>query len=170
MRSRPFGLSLVLMLTTVAAGLAIRFVHAGLPPFVMKYGGSMLWALMIYWIVSTLLPSRSVTFVAAIACALATAVEFFKLYHVPGLDAFRVTLPGALLLGCFALFAQARQAQSVPSLSAKIDAIFSPLVEGRSPGMAVLVVQNGKKVFERGYGLRDLHGGAKIEAQTEVFE
>ncbi len=57
MRSRPFGLSLALMLATVAGGLAVRFAHVGLPPFVTKYGGSTLWALTVYWIVSTLLPS-----------------------------------------------------------------------------------------------------------------
>jgi len=65
------------MFLTVGAGLAIRFVPLGLPYFVVKYGGSMFWALMIYWIVSTLL------------C------------HAPALDAFRLTLPGILLLGRF---------------------------------------------------------------------
>ena len=32
---------------------------------------------------------------------LTTAVEFAKLYHSPALDAFRLTLPGILLLGRF---------------------------------------------------------------------
>jgi CubicO group peptidase (beta-lactamase class C family) len=77
----------------------------------------------------------------------------------------------AVFLGSFLVsypntFAHARQAQSVPSLRAKIDAIFGPLVDGKSPGMAVLVVQNGRTIFERGYGRRDLHGGAKIDEQT----
>ena len=34
-----------------------------------------------------------------IAGAVATAVEFFKLYHAPALDTFRHTVPGILLLG-----------------------------------------------------------------------
>jgi hypothetical protein len=34
-----------------------------------------------------------------VAGAIATAVEFFKLYHSPGMDAFRLTLPGMILLG-----------------------------------------------------------------------
>jgi hypothetical protein len=92
-------LSLTLMLVTVAAGLAIRFARLGLPPVVVKYGGSTLWALMVYWIVSTLLTSWSVPVVAVLAGAVATAVEFVKVYHSPGLDAFRLTLPGILLLG-----------------------------------------------------------------------
>ena len=99
MPSRPFGLSLALMLATVAAGLAVRFAHVGLPPFVVKYGGSTLWALMVYGIVSTLLPAWRLPAVALLAGVLATAVEFVKLYHSPGLDAFRLTLPGILVLG-----------------------------------------------------------------------
>jgi hypothetical protein len=99
--SRPLVHSLGLMFATVVAGLAIRFAPLGLPHFVAKYGGSMLWALMIYWIVSALLPSWRVPAVALVAGALATAVEFLKLYHAPALDAFRLTLPGVLLLGRF---------------------------------------------------------------------
>jgi hypothetical protein len=89
------------MFLTVGAGLAIRFARLGLPHFVVKYGGSMLWALMIYWIVSTLLPARSFLPVALFSDAIATAVEFAKLCHTPALDAFRLTLPGILLLGRF---------------------------------------------------------------------
>jgi hypothetical protein len=99
MPSRPFGLSLALMFVTVAAGLTIRFVPLGLPPFVVKYGGSTLWALMLYWIVSALLPSWRVLANALLASVLATAVEFVKLYHSSMLDAFRLTLPGIVLLG-----------------------------------------------------------------------
>jgi hypothetical protein len=82
-------------------GLVIRFVHFGLPPPVVKYGGSMLWALMIYWIASTLLPAMRLRVLALLTAGITTAVEFFKLYHAPALDAFRMTLPGILLLGRF---------------------------------------------------------------------
>lgn len=101
MPSRPLLLSLALMLVTITAGLAVRFAPLGLPLFVVKYGGSMLWALMVYWIISALLPSWRLLTVALLAGTLATAVEFFKLYHLPMLDAFRLTLPGVLLLGHF---------------------------------------------------------------------
>jgi hypothetical protein len=92
-------LSLALMAVTVAAGLAFRFAPLGLPPFVVKYGGSTMWALMGYWIVSTILPSWRLMPVVLLTGALATAVEFIKLYHTPLLDAFRLTLPGIVLLG-----------------------------------------------------------------------
>lgn len=97
--SRPVTLSIVLMVVTMIAGLTIRFVRLGLPLIIVKYGGSMLWALMIYWIVSALLPSLRLLVSALISAALATAVEFFKLHHAPALDAFRLTIPGVLLLG-----------------------------------------------------------------------
>jgi len=47
-----------------------------------------------------------------------------------------------------------------------INAIFAPLVTPNSPGVAVLVVKDGRKLFERGYGLRDFHSAAKIDPRT----
>src|ERR1700688_226792 len=61
------------------------------------------------------------------------------------------------------------QEESNPSPSStakKIDAIFAPLVTPHSPGVAVLVIKGGKKLFERGYGLRDLQSAAKIDPRT----
>jgi hypothetical protein len=81
------------------AGLTIRLIPLGVPALIVKYGGSMLWALMIYWIVSALLPSLRLLVIAIISAALTTAVEFFKLHHSPAIDAFRLTIPGILLLG-----------------------------------------------------------------------
>ena len=99
MKPRTLKSSLVLFFITVMVGLAVRMVPLGLPAVVVKYGGSMLWAVMIYWIVSTALPRWRLPVVALISGAIATAVEFFKLYHSPGMDAFRLTLPGIILLG-----------------------------------------------------------------------
>lgn len=101
MRPRSLALTLVLMTVTMISGLVIRFAHFGLAPFIVKYGGSMLWALMIYWIVSTLLPSVRLCSVALLTAGITTAVEFFKLYHAPALDSFRLTIPGILFLGRF---------------------------------------------------------------------
>ncbi len=101
MRARPWMQSILLMLVTVLAGLAVRFVHVGLPYFVTKYAGSMLWALMIYWVISTVFFSWRIVYSFILSGVLATAVEFFKLYHSAPVDAFRLTLPGILLLGRF---------------------------------------------------------------------
>lgn len=102
--ARPLKLSLLLIFATTGAGLAIRFAPFGLPPVVVKFGGSMLWALMLYWIASTVLRSFRLLTVALFTATLTTAIEFFKLYHSPTVDAFRPTLPGILLLGRFFSF------------------------------------------------------------------
>jgi CubicO group peptidase (beta-lactamase class C family)/inosine-uridine nucleoside N-ribohydrolase len=52
------------------------------------------------------------------------------------------------------------------SAATKADAIFSPLADANSPGLAVLVRKDGRVVFQRGYGVRDLVSMAKIDAQT----
>lgn len=105
MPGRSFPLSALLIFGTIAAGLALRLIHVGLPFLVVKYGGSLLWALMIYWIVSMLRPAWPIPTSAWASLAVATAVELFKLVQTPALDAFRHTLPGMLLLGrVFALW------------------------------------------------------------------
>jgi CubicO group peptidase (beta-lactamase class C family) len=49
---------------------------------------------------------------------------------------------------------------------AALDAIFSPLANANSPGLAVLVRKDGRTVFERGYGARELRSFAKIDPRT----
>ncbi len=88
------------MVGTMAAGLLLRFGALGFPPMVVKYGGSTMWALMIYWVVAVVMQGRWGPGRAGVAAGLlAAAVEFLKLYRTPRLDAFRGTLPGVLLLG-----------------------------------------------------------------------
>lgn len=64
--------------------------------------------------------------------------------------------PCALLLAC----AAGLRAQP------DIDSIFAPLIEAKSPGMAVLVRKDGHTVAVRGYGVRDLRTLAPIDAET----
>jgi len=52
------------------------------------------------------------------------------------------------------------------ALGTRIDAIFSPLADNKSPGVAALVRKEGQTLFERGYGVRELHSLTKIDAQT----
>lgn len=47
-----------------------------------------------------------------------------------------------------------------------LDAIFAPLATKATPGFAILVRQDGRTVFERGYGVRDLKSLAAIDAST----
>jgi CubicO group peptidase (beta-lactamase class C family) len=68
---------------------------------------------------------------------------------------------GAVLL----LLACTAAAQT--SADSQLDAIFAPLAGPKSPGLAVLVRKDGRTVFERGYGVRDLRSFHKIDAVTD---
>ena len=93
------------MLAATIAGVAWRHLSLGLPWFAYKYGGSVLWAVALYWLMVVLLPRLSSPAVTVLALLVAAALEFSRLVHVfPALDAFRLTLPGRLLLGRFFSF------------------------------------------------------------------
>jgi Protein of unknown function (DUF2809) len=90
-----------LCLLIVMSGLSLRGFGfgLGLPAFVVKYGGSLLWAAMVFFLVAMAASHRSRLSAALIAASIAVGVELFRLVHAPWLDAFRLTLAGALLLG-----------------------------------------------------------------------
>jgi len=90
-----------LCFSIIVCGLALRRfgLGVGLPASIVKYGGSVLWGTMVFFfvgLVASKLPRRSI---ALIAILIAIGVELFRLVHAPWLDEFRLTLPGALLLG-----------------------------------------------------------------------
>jgi hypothetical protein len=89
------------LLLTIACGLALRrYGYAiNLPFAVVKYGGSLLWGAMVYWLLATIFTSSGRFRIATTALLVAVAVELFRLWHTPDLDAFRLTTAGALLLG-----------------------------------------------------------------------
>jgi CubicO group peptidase (beta-lactamase class C family) len=49
----------------------------------------------------------------------------------------------------------------------QIDAIFRPLVSAGAPGLAVVVLKDGKPIFERAYGLANLETRAPNTPQTD---
>jgi hypothetical protein len=100
----PRGLWLVragLCLAIVICGLALRRYgfDLGLSWLVVKYGGSALWAAMVFLLVATAAPNWPRWRLALIAASIAVTVELFRLVHTPWLDEFRYTIAGALLLG-----------------------------------------------------------------------
>ncbi|MGJ4929942.1 DUF2809 domain-containing protein [Bradyrhizobium sp. HKCCYLS2038] len=98
---RRAGLAVVTALVVIALGLGLRVYGRGLglPVFVVKYGGSVLWATMVYVLLVALLPLMSWRQTGLLALAVAVIVEASRLVHTPWLDSFRLTLAGALLLG-----------------------------------------------------------------------
>jgi hypothetical protein len=83
----------------ICIGLVWRLAPIGLPAWLLKYGGSILWGALVYFLVRTAVPYASHRTTALAAGLIALAVEYSRLLHAPWLDAFRLTLPGALLLG-----------------------------------------------------------------------
>lgn len=79
----------------------------------------------------------------------------------------------ARTLLCFAVVflalsvpSEAQLQSSESSAEKKLDALFSSVTSPDLPGLAALVRQNGKTIFERGYGVRDLRTKSKIDAHT----
>ena len=104
-RERTPGAGLVsracLCLSIIACGLALRRygLGLGLPSSIVKYGGSTLWGMMVFFLVAMAASHLSRRRIALIAASIAVCVELFRLVHAPWLDAFRLTMAGALLLG-----------------------------------------------------------------------
>lgn len=93
-----------LFLIIISGLLLRRFGYSvDLPFAVVKYGGSLLWGSMVYFLLAFAVGGLSARIrpagIAIIALAIAICVELFRLYHTPWLDAFRLTTSGALLLG-----------------------------------------------------------------------
>lgn len=89
----------------IVSGLMLRrFGYSvDLPFVVVKYGGSLLWGSMVYFLLAFAVGGLSARIrpagIAIIAFAIAICVELSRLYHTPWLDAFRLTTAGALLFG-----------------------------------------------------------------------
>jgi hypothetical protein len=104
-RERTPGAKLIsrayLCLLIIASGLALRRygLGLGLPTSIIKYGGSMLWGMMVFFLVAMAAPHRSRRSITLISASIAVCVELSRLVHTPWLDAFRLTMAGALLLG-----------------------------------------------------------------------
>ena len=58
-----------------------------------------------------------------------------------------------------------REAPDSPS-EKQVDAIFAAVTQENAPGLAVLVQENGRTSFQKGYGVRDLRTNMKIDPPT----
>jgi CubicO group peptidase (beta-lactamase class C family) len=74
-----------------------------------------------------------------------------------------------IIIAIVALFVPGTAANTTAqssSMDRQIDAVFSGVSSPDAPGLAALVRKNGRTVFERGYGVRDLRSKAKIDGHT----
>jgi len=88
-----------LAIATIVLGLAVHWHGASLGPVVRDVIGDALWAAMMFWWVSALLPDLRLGARGAVALCICFAVEVGQRYHSPTLDALRDTTAGHLVLG-----------------------------------------------------------------------
>ncbi len=75
----------------------------------------------------------------------------------------RTLLLGLLAAGLASALPAAARTPEVRA--AKLNAVLQQLVEGRTtPGAAVLILQDGKPIYDRAVGVRDLRGGEPLRA------
>lgn len=90
---------MLMAVCVVLAGLLWRSGLIPIPSIPAKYGGDLLWAVVVFLGGGVLFTCSSTVRVAAGAVAFAWTVEFLQLYHAPWIDALRSTTPGRLILG-----------------------------------------------------------------------
>ena len=88
-----------LAITCIAVGLLVRAPVVGLPREVAKYGGSILWAAMVYFGLRVFWPRGRVVTVAIVAALLTALGEATQLISAPGFDELRATPIGHLIFG-----------------------------------------------------------------------
>src|SRR5438034_3236146 len=76
------------------------------------------------------------------------------------MSSFRRCCVSAVVLFVALEFARAQE------LNPRVDALFTRWAKDDSPGCALAVVQDGKVVYMRGYGIADLEEGTRIEPST----
>jgi hypothetical protein len=70
-----------LAVATIATGLATRRVPAAFPEVLATFGGDVLWATLVYWLLAWLRPSAAAPRLACAAGLAALAVECSQLLH-----------------------------------------------------------------------------------------
>ena len=80
----------------------------------------------------------------------------------------RRRIVGFVLGICFVVICAGKRTRGFAQedFAAAVDRIFAPLAGEKTPGVAVLVRREGRTVFARGYGARELRTLAKIDAGT----
>lgn len=96
---RPQARSLGLAVTSVVVGLATRRVPVWFPAPVATYGGDVLWAAMVFWLLGLVWRRAATLPLATAALGIAWAVELSQRWQVPWLVRVRGSPLGALVLG-----------------------------------------------------------------------
>ena len=91
-------LYLILTIIVIILGLLSRKIE-NLPEIISLYSGDILWALMVFLIISFIFNKKSTIFTITWAIIFSYSIEISQLYHEPWIDAMRNTTLGGLILG-----------------------------------------------------------------------
>ncbi|SCK02215.1 Protein of uncharacterised function (DUF2809) [uncultured Clostridium sp.] len=89
---------LILIIIVMILGLLSRKLD-GIPKIISLYAGDILWALMIFLIITFIFNNKSTLFNIFIAIIFSYGIEISQLYHAPWIDSIRNTILGGLILG-----------------------------------------------------------------------
>lgn len=96
---RSVALYASLLCATILLGLATRAMPTAFPALIAAYGGDVLWAVMVVWILALMRPAAAPRMLGLLALTVATSIEVSQLYQAPWINAVRATRVGALTLG-----------------------------------------------------------------------
>lgn len=91
-------LYLILTIIVMILGILSRKI-GNLPEIISLYSGDILWALMVFLIISFIFNKKSTIFTISWAIIFSYSIEISQLYHAPWIDAIRNTTLGSLILG-----------------------------------------------------------------------
>ena len=91
-------LYLILIIIVMILGILSRKI-GNLPEIISLYSGDILWALMVFLIISFIFNKKSTIFTISWAIIFSYSIEISQLYHAPWIDAIRNTTLGSLILG-----------------------------------------------------------------------
>jgi hypothetical protein len=89
----------LLLIATIAVGLASRHFSGILPHWVQLYLGDTLWALMVFLLFGFVFSKKRTLWVAVAALTFSYGIEISQLYHASWIDALRAYPLGGLILG-----------------------------------------------------------------------
>lgn len=90
---------LIVSFATILAGLFIRMKKEWFPDVVNLYLGDILYAFMMYYIISFIVVNKSFTARGIIPLAICFIIEISQLYQADWINTIRLTIPGRLILG-----------------------------------------------------------------------
>ncbi|RDI14563.1 DUF2809 domain-containing protein [Flavobacterium sp. AG291] len=90
---------LIVSFLTIVTGLFVRLKKHWFPDILNLYLGDILYAFMMFYIVSFCVPHKNIKARAVAALLICYCIEVLQLYQAEWITAVRQTIPGKLLLG-----------------------------------------------------------------------